>query len=338
MSLWIFCRVSNLVRYASSGTYFMRAKIGGKIMRRSLKTKSETIAIRLLAQALKDERTRHGRKSAGKQTMGDAAELYLDHIAHKPGIKARSIDYRRETWEMLKRSWEGVDDLEASDVSKADCEVWAMRARQKYSSTRFNGCLETLRGILNQAIKSGNRVDNPALDVPRLKIPLEAPTMPSNEAFSAILRAFDSHTRRARSGLTVRLLAFTGLRINELQNLTPADIDLKNRWLTARVTKNGEVRKVPIIAAAVQPLQDFIEGGPLPHPRRALKTVSKAIGLDLTPHDLRHLFATRCMESGVDVKTVAEWLGHKDGGALLLKRYAHLRDAHSQKMGRKVKF
>lgn len=58
----------------------------------------------------------------------------------------------------------------------------------------------------------------------------------------------------------------------------------------------------------------------------------------LTPHDLRHLFATHCMESGVDVKTVASWLGHKDGGRLLLERYTHLRSEHSQEMAKRIRF
>ena len=46
-------------------------------------------------------------------------------------------------------------------------------------------------------------------------------------------------------------------------------------------------------------------------------------------HDLRHLFATRCIEAGVDVPTVAKWLGHSDGGVLAMKIYGHLRDDHS---------
>ncbi|MES1180609.1 MAG: tyrosine-type recombinase/integrase, partial [Verrucomicrobiota bacterium] len=57
-----------------------------------------------------------------------------------------------------------------------------------------------------------------------------------------------------------------------------------------------------------------------------------------THHDLRHLFATRCIESGVDIPTVSRWLGHKDGGALAMKTYGHLRDEHSTKMAQKVVF
>jgi integrase len=58
----------------------------------------------------------------------------------------------------------------------------------------------------------------------------------------------------------------------------------------------------------------------------------------LSHHDLRHLFATICIESGVDIPTVAKWLGHKDGGVLALKTYGHLRNEHSQAMAKKVKF
>ncbi len=58
----------------------------------------------------------------------------------------------------------------------------------------------------------------------------------------------------------------------------------------------------------------------------------------ITHHDLRHLFATRCIESGVDIPTVSRWLGHKDGGALAMKVYGHLRDQHSVEMAQKVRF
>lgn len=49
----------------------------------------------------------------------------------------------------------------------------------------------------------------------------------------------------------------------------------------------------------------------------------------ITRHDLRHLFATICIESGVDIPTVSRWLGHKDGGALCMETYGHLRQDHS---------
>jgi hypothetical protein len=49
-----------------------------------------------------------------------------------------------------------------------------------------------------------------------------------------------------------------------------------------------------------------------------------------TNDDLRHLFATRCIESGSDIPTLSGWLGHKDGGTLAMKTYGHLRAAASK--------
>ena len=73
--------------------------------------------------------------------------------------------------------------------------------------------------------------------------------------------------------------------------------------------------------------------------QKAMDRAAKVVGMPrITHHDLRHLFATRCIESGVDIPTVSRWLGHKDGGALAMKVYGHLRDQHSVEMAQKVTF
>jgi integrase len=73
--------------------------------------------------------------------------------------------------------------------------------------------------------------------------------------------------------------------------------------------------------------------------QKAIDRAAEAIGMArITHHDLRHLFATRCIESGVDIPTVSRWLGHKDGGALAMRTYGHLRDEHSTEMAQRVTF
>lgn len=73
--------------------------------------------------------------------------------------------------------------------------------------------------------------------------------------------------------------------------------------------------------------------------QKAMDRAAKLVGMQrITHHNLRHLFATRCIESGVDVPTVSRWLGHKDGGALAMKVYGHLRDEHSKTEAQKVRF
>jgi len=73
--------------------------------------------------------------------------------------------------------------------------------------------------------------------------------------------------------------------------------------------------------------------------QKAMERACKDLGLDrITHHDLRHFFATSCIEAGIDIPTVSRWLGHKDGGALAMRVYGHLRDQHSQAMAQKVTF
>lgn len=73
--------------------------------------------------------------------------------------------------------------------------------------------------------------------------------------------------------------------------------------------------------------------------QKAMDSAAKKVGMArITHHDLRHLFATACIESGVDIPTVSRWLGHRDGGALAMKVYGHLRDHHSAAAARRVSF
>jgi Site-specific recombinase XerD len=55
-------------------------------------------------------------------------------------------------------------------------------------------------------------------------------------------------------------------------------------------------------------------------------------------HDLRHYFASTAVMSGIDFKTIAEWLGHQDGGMLLCKVYGHLLPEHRKRMAERLVF
>lgn len=106
-------------------------------------------------------------------------------------------------------------------------------------------------------------------------------------------------------------------------------------------------RQVPIIPAMRQLLNRLAESPHKPDDfvcnvgecEKALTRACKVTGVArITHHDLRHLFATVCIESGVDIPTVSRWLGHSDGGALAMKTYGHLRSEHSATMAKLVSF
>jgi len=113
-------------------------------------------------------------------------------------------------------------------------------------------------------------------------------------------------------------------------------------------TKNRERRNLPMTNSlrlllerlqaenSPQP-QDFVSQ--IDNAKNALERACRKLEFPrFTHHDFRHFFATTCIESGVDIPTVSRWLGHKDGGALAMKVYGHLREEHSFSMVKRVTF
>jgi len=73
--------------------------------------------------------------------------------------------------------------------------------------------------------------------------------------------------------------------------------------------------------------------------RESFKLVREKAGLAWVGfHDLRHFFASQCVMAGIDFMTIAEWLGHQDGGILVGKVYGHLADSHKQEAAQKLRF
>jgi integrase len=143
---------------------------------------------------------------------------------------------------------------------------------------------------------------------------------------------------------TVTLLALnTGLRRGELLALTWGDLDLVGAMLTVRgsAAKSGVTRHVPLNGEAVRVLTEWRsagaaaaalvfpgpDGGPMFSLKTSWQKVAKAAKLQsFTFHDLRHTFASKLVQAGVDLNTVRELLGHADIKMTL--RYAHLAPAH----------
>jgi integrase len=67
--------------------------------------------------------------------------------------------------------------------------------------------------------------------------------------------------------------------------------------------------------------------------KRAIAAACKRLKLPAYSHrSFRRMFITRAIEKGVDVKVIAEWQGHKDGGKLILETYSHVNPVHSKRM------
>lgn len=231
------------------------------------------------------------------------------------------------------------------------------------SPGRFNKAVDALRKMLDIAIETGALHANPlkvrgikAKDAPR------KPKLPETDKLREVFEAMERPGGRSiEAALLCRFLAFTGCRLKEAAGVRWQDMDFERGIIHVNGTKTDAARReVPMIPAARTLLEVIrkrrekaatvvTDGKPHIDPaspvlavREAQKSLTRAcaaVGVDrLTHHDLRDAFATTCIEAGVDIPTVAAWLGHADGGALLMRIYAHHRRAHSVEQAAKVKF
>jgi len=179
-----------------------------------------------------------------------------------------------------------------------------------------------------------------------IEVPVELANMASS--FSPLL-----NRERLDVGEFARYLAYSGNRLSEAGAMTWDRV--KERTLKIPGTKTAAAeREIPQIPSMITLLERIRARraaanagtdpakltGPIFHVKECQKSVNracKALGIPrLTHHHFRHYFATVCIESGVDVPTVARWLGHVDGGALAMKTYGHLRQEHSLTQAAKV--
>jgi integrase len=348
-----------LYRREPIGVYYARLYVRGGNKWISLHTKVFSVAKLELHKHLSRNFVLQDARAAvaiGKASVGELAQVYLEGVELNGAIKASSKEYRRKTVKYLFRSWPQLEGSPPAKVTELECRHWAAEYREKFSETLFNNTLDTLRHLFNLAIERGMIARNPAAGVEKVRVPQKKLELPSRDQFHAIV----VEIRNAGSGYSagngdlVEFLAYSGLRASEAAAVRWQDVDLERGRIYVAPGKNSQSRFVPILDSMRDLLarmkadprwfkvEDRRKGGcvlSVTTCDEALTAACAKVGVHrLVRHDLRHLFATRCIESGVDIPTVSRWLGHRDGGALAMRTYGHLRDEHSQSMAAKVSF
>lgn len=234
------------------------------------------------------------------------------------------------------------------------------------SASLINKCIDAMRRMLDIAVERGQLAGNPLLSRGlKLKCTPRKPRLPDRAMLEAVFAEIErgsGPTNRSRETADFcRFLAYTGCRLNEARGVTWADVDFTRGIIFVHGTKTKSAdREVPIVPAALALLEKLrrirvenalqaVNGVPFVDPQsrvlgatEAINSLTRAcrvVGVEaLTHHDLRDAFATTVIEAGVDIPTVAAWLGHADGGALLMRVYAHHRRPHSLAQAAKVNF
>jgi integrase len=355
---WTKTRKPNLLRH-KSGRYYARAYAGGKEVWKSLKTSHYSVAEARLAEFLKEHRERVSNNNdevSAKMTFGEALKIHQQNQADDVTIKPSTRHYWNQIFVALLKSWPGLADMEIRRVTKTDCKKWARAFRKVASPTRHNNTISGLRHVFDVAKDAGVIYSNPAEHLERAPVRAKQLTLPSSDQFLQIVDAVERAGAWCSQDCAdfLRGLAFTGCRKGEAGQITWRDVDFGGGEIVVRgdpetATKNWTVRRVPLIPEAralFERMRSERHGEALDAKvfrvgecQKALDRACTKIGAErITHHDLRHLFATRCIESGVDIPTVSRWLGHKDGGALAMKTYGHLRREHSIAQAQRVTF
>lgn len=331
------------------GKYYAVAKVSGKMIRRSLDTDDYATAKTRLDGVLIEMRGAKNAATAG--SLGAALKAESNRI--DPTIKATTQIYYLERYKALEKVAASLPvdpfNLSISRVTLADLRL----LMEKYhatgaSATSYNGCLSLLRKTFDRAVENGHSAGNPAAMLKRLKPRKMFHDLPTSEVFAQVVADIlaQKKAHSIAAAYTVEFLAYSGMRVSEAASVLWKDI--KADHIVVRTLKGDDIRQVPLIPACKALLQRMRTCGidispdkpvmPLKTPREALGGACERLGIDhLRVHDLRHIFATRCIEAGVDLPTLAAWLGHKDGGVLCAQVYGHLCQKHSTAMAGRVK-
>ncbi|PYL59079.1 MAG: hypothetical protein DMF30_00510 [Verrucomicrobia bacterium] len=346
---WEKTSQQNLVRH-KSGRYYARTFNNNKEIWKSLRTSHFSVAKARLAEFLRQHREKQvaaANHSSARITFAEALAIHLQNLADDVTIKPSTRHYWKQVFTSLLKSWPGLAQRELRRITKTDCTQWARKFRKVASSTRFNNTLAGLRHVFDVAIEAGIIYGNPAAKLERVPVRPKQLALPSRAEFLQLVEAVEragAWCSRDCADL-LRGLAFSGCRKSEAAEIEWRDLDLAAGEIVVRGdaetgTKNWTVRRVPMIPdarvlfegmrreRADEPLNAKVFR--VNEAQNAINSAARKLRLPrITHHDLRHLFATTCIESAFDVPTVSRWLGHKDGGALAIKTYGHLRREHS---------
>lgn len=266
---------------------------------------------------------------------------YLDYLEVEKGLSTNTLDaYRRDLGAFLEHCSElGAEEL--VQIQRSHINSYIRNLREKnYSATSVMRKIASLRGFFKWLCSSEICAQNPTLTLEQPKIPRKLPKVMSVGEIENILKQDLNKIER----LIVELLYGCGLRVSELASLKTNSIDLNANYLKCS-GKGAKERLVPLGGKAKEALIEYFVQRDFLVKKYNLDTKNllisdagrfltrqdiynfiheqgKKIQKNISPHTLRHSFATHLLENGADLRIVQELLGHSDVSTTQL--YTHI--------------
>lgn len=266
---------------------------------------------------------------------------YLEFLEVEKGLSENTLEaYRRDLSSFLDFcSSRDVEDMQ--NVQRSDINAFVLKLHdEKYTTTSVMRKIASLRGFFKWLCANEICTSNPALTLEQPKIPKRLPKVMTVQEIDTILNQDLSKLQK----VILELLYGCGLRVSELAHLRVTDININGKYLEC-TGKGSKERLVPLGKKSVSALKkyfqerDFLvqkynlstkhllinsEGKTLNRQDiyTFIKEQGEKIHKHISPHTLRHSFATHLLENGADLRVVQELLGHSDVSTTQL--YTHI--------------
>ncbi|MGO0060922.1 site-specific tyrosine recombinase XerD [Brevibacillus fluminis] len=268
-------------------------------------------------------------------------EILIDHFMHflsvEKGLAANTLEsYQRDLFaytDFLKS--EGVTDIAASNRSHIISYLVILQKKGRATATLSRN-LASIRAFYQFLVRDRHLEHDPSVHLETPKIEKRLPKVLSLEEVEKLLEGPDlSQPSGVRDKAMLELMYATGIRVSELVQLNMGDINLEMGFLKC-MGKGSKERMIPLGKVAISVIRQYFEtarsrllkvGGEsalfVNHLGKRMtrqgfwKIIKKyalqsGITAEITPHTLRHSFATHLLENGADLRSVQEMLGHAD--------------------------
>ena len=264
----------------------------------------------------------------------DLIEAFLEKLVVSNGLSQNTVlAYKRDLQDFQSFLQAGQQNNHASaDKIRAYLAHLSQNNRGARTQARR---LSALKHFFKFAVAQGYTQEDPTVGVEMPKLPKSLPKALSLDEMQNLLacKTQNPSKEEVRRQAIVELFYATGMRVTELTNLKLSDLTLDEEAMIRISGKGEKERMMPLSERTLNTLQTYIrkqdfkqvkdapqwlfpsrQGRPLTRQRvfQIVREAGQAVGLELSPHHLRHTFATHLLENNADLRSVQMMLGHTD--------------------------
>ncbi|HVF47006.1 MAG TPA: site-specific tyrosine recombinase/integron integrase [Pyrinomonadaceae bacterium] len=277
-----------------------------------------------------------------RSMLKDDLVSFLQHLKYERNVSPHTLRNYASDLEQFRTYLLGVErreDIPAADIDRLTIREWMATLHDHNKKTSIARKLASLRTFFQFLIREGKLESNPAKQVATPRVDRKLPTHLSMEDAARFIETPDVNTDLGRRDRAIlEFLYATGIRVGELVGINIGDIDFRERMV--RVTgKRKKQRIVPFGEPAAHAVENYLsetrglfltgapeaarDTGALFLHRRGGRLTARSVGrmidkyirqcadiYNISPHSLRHTFATHLLDAGADLRDIQELLGH----------------------------